>query len=194
MCYCRSRRPGVPSPRGEGPAFSQKGAERGHFMATVDKLPFHLVARGEHEEVGRKQLGGGFIAVPVHESRGLAIRPLPAKGFDIGVNTFIARGYGGQTTETLAVPGESAAFDRITGSLLKSACQCIVYRIPPPSPMMLNVSTPRTVPCLGHRLIVEVNVRLQSEPRLRAKMPPDPLPVRSTFRISAYAPAHVVEP
>ncbi len=39
------------------------------ILATVDKLPFHLVARGQYEEVGRKPLGDGFNAVPVREFR-----------------------------------------------------------------------------------------------------------------------------
>jgi hypothetical protein len=90
------------------------------ILATVDKLPFHLVARGQYEEVGRKPLGDGFVAVPVREFRGAMIRPFQSKGFDIGVNTFIVSGYGGQTLETLALPGEGAPFERITGFPLKS--------------------------------------------------------------------------
>ncbi len=90
------------------------------ILATVDKLPFHLVARGQYEEVGRKPLGDGFIAVPVREFRGAVVRPFPSKGFDIGVNVFKASGYGGQTLETLALPGEAAPFERITGFPLKS--------------------------------------------------------------------------
>ena len=90
------------------------------ILATLDKLPFHLVARGEYEEVGPKPLGQGFIAVPVREFRGAVIRPFPSRGFDIGVNTLIASGYGGQTIEMLALPGENAPFNRITGFPLKS--------------------------------------------------------------------------
>jgi len=90
------------------------------ILATVDKLPFHLVARGQYEEGGRKPLGDGFTAVPVREFRGAVIRPFPSKGFDIGVNTFIVSGYGGQTLETLALPEEGAPFERITGFPLKS--------------------------------------------------------------------------
>jgi hypothetical protein len=33
---------------------------------------------------------------------------------------FIASGYGGQTLETLSLPGEGAPFERITGFPLKS--------------------------------------------------------------------------
>jgi len=91
-----------------------------NILATVDKLPFHLVARGQYEEVGRKPLGDGFIAVPVREFHGAVIRPFQSKGFDIGVNAFIVSGYGGETLETLALPGEGAPFERITGFPLKS--------------------------------------------------------------------------
>jgi hypothetical protein len=37
-----------------------------------------------------------------------------------GVNAFIASGYGGQTLETFALPGEGAPFERITGFPLRS--------------------------------------------------------------------------
>jgi len=90
------------------------------ILVTVDKLPFHLVARGQYEEVAQKPLGDGFIAVPVREFRGAVIRSFPSKGFDIGVNVFMVRGYGGQTLEALALPGEAAPFERITGFPLKS--------------------------------------------------------------------------
>ena len=56
--------------------------------------------------VGIKPLGGGFNSVPVREFRGAVVRPFASKGFDIGVNFFIASGYGGQTVETLALLSE----------------------------------------------------------------------------------------
>ena len=89
-------------------------------LGTIDKLPFHLVARGEYEHVGIKPLGGGFNSVPVREFRGAILRPFPSKGIDVGLNVFIASGYGGQTVETLALPGEGDAFDRVTGFRLRS--------------------------------------------------------------------------
>src|SRR4029077_18651167 len=92
-----------------------------NILATVDQLPFHLVARGEYEEVARKPLGDGFNAVPVREFRGAVIRPFPSRGFDIGVNAFVGDGYGGQTVETLALPGEGPPFESITGFPLKSS-------------------------------------------------------------------------
>ena len=89
-------------------------------LATWDKLPFHLVARGEYEHVGRKPLGDGFTAVPVREFRGAIVRAFQSKGIDIGVNFFIASGYGGQTLETIALPGEGDPFERITGFPLRT--------------------------------------------------------------------------
>jgi Carboxypeptidase regulatory-like domain len=89
-------------------------------LATVNKLPAHLVARGEYEQVGRKPLGDGFVAVPVREFRGAVIRPFETKGVDLGLNVYLANGYGGQTLETLALPSEGDPFERITGFPLKS--------------------------------------------------------------------------
>jgi len=89
-------------------------------LGTIDRLPFHLVARGEYEHVGIKPLGDGFNSVPVREFRGALIRPFSSKGFDVGLNFLIARGYGGQTLETLALPGEGDPFERVTGFPLRS--------------------------------------------------------------------------
>ena len=90
------------------------------LLGTLEKLPFHLVARGEYEHVGRKPLGDGFLSVPVREFRGAILRPFPSKGIDLGLNVFVASGYGGQTLETLALPGEGDPFERITGFPLRS--------------------------------------------------------------------------
>ena len=68
----------------------------------------------------RKPLGDGFNSVPVREFRGAVIRPFERQGFDVGVNFFLAHGYGGQTLETLALPGEGKPFERITGLPLRS--------------------------------------------------------------------------
>lgn len=89
-------------------------------VATINKLPGHLMARGEYEQVGRKPLGDGFIAVPVRQFRGAVIRPFEHKGIDVGVNFLLASGFGGQTLETLALPGEGTSLERITGFPLKS--------------------------------------------------------------------------
>jgi len=89
-------------------------------LATIDRLPFHVLARGEYQEVGKKPLGDGFVAIPVREFRGALIRPFEHKGIDVGLNFFIASGYGGQTLETFALPGEASPFERVTGFPLKS--------------------------------------------------------------------------
>ncbi|MCU1263389.1 MAG: hypothetical protein JWO80_6274, partial [Bryobacterales bacterium] len=91
-----------------------------NVLATIDRLPFHLVARGEYEHVGIKPLGDGINSVPVREFRGTVIRPFESKGFDLGINFFVASGYGGQTLETIALPGESEPFERVTGFPLRS--------------------------------------------------------------------------
>jgi hypothetical protein len=93
-------------------------------LATVDKLPFHLVARGEYEEVGRKPLGpddagNPLVSVPVREFRGALVRPFASRGFDLGLNFLIVSGYGGQTLESLPVGGNPLA-TVVTGFPLKS--------------------------------------------------------------------------
>jgi hypothetical protein len=89
-------------------------------LTTIDKLPGRLVARGEYEQVGRKPLGDSFVAVPVREFRGAVSRSFPNKSMDLGLNFLIASGYGGQTLETLSLPEESDAFERIVGFPLRS--------------------------------------------------------------------------
>src|ERR1035438_3893113 len=83
-------------------------------------MAYTVTPRGESEFVARKPLGDGFIAVPVREFRGAIVRPFQNKGIDVGVNFFVASGYGGQTLETLALPGEGDPFERITGFPLRS--------------------------------------------------------------------------
>ena len=89
-------------------------------LATIDKLSFKLVARGEYEHVGIKPLGDGCHAVPVREFSGALLRAFPSKQIDLGLNVFIASGYGGQTLETIALPGEGDPFERVTGFPLRS--------------------------------------------------------------------------
>lgn len=88
-------------------------------LGTLDKLPFHLKARGEFEYVGRKPLGG-LDSVPVREFRGAIFRSFETRRIDVGINFFVADGYGGQTIETLALPKEGSPFDRVTGFPLRS--------------------------------------------------------------------------
>ncbi|MGI8990971.1 MAG: carboxypeptidase regulatory-like domain-containing protein [Bryobacteraceae bacterium] len=89
-------------------------------LGTLERLPFHLQARAEFEEVGRKPLGDGFISVPVREFRGALARPFLNGRVQAGVNFLIASGYTGQTAEVLALPGEPAPFERVVRVYLPS--------------------------------------------------------------------------
>lgn len=99
------------------------------FLGTLDRLPLGLHARAEFEEVGRKPLGDGFVSVPVREFRGALTRQLGDR-LQAGINFLIARGYTGQTTEVLALPGEGQPFERVTGVYLASyASVSLSYRL-----------------------------------------------------------------
>ena len=89
-------------------------------LGTLDRLPFHLQARAEFEEVGRKPLGDGFVSVPVREFRGALVRSFDSGKIQAGLQFQIASGYTGQTTEVLALPGESDPFERVVGVYIPS--------------------------------------------------------------------------
>ena len=89
-------------------------------LGTIDRLPFHLKALGEFEEVGRKPLGDGFIGVPVNELRGALVRPFWNGRLDARINVLISSGYSGQTTEVLALSGEGVPFERLVGVRIPS--------------------------------------------------------------------------
>src|ERR1019366_9494284 len=89
-------------------------------LGTLDRLPFHLQARMEFEEVGRKPLGDGFTAVPVREFRGAIVRGFDRGRIQAGVHFQFATGYTGQTTEVLALPGEADPSERIVGVSIPS--------------------------------------------------------------------------
>ncbi len=89
-------------------------------LGTLDRLPFHLQARVEFEEVGQKPLGDGFVSVPVREFRGAIVRGFMNGKINAGVHFQIASGYTGQTTEVLALPGEGEPFERVTGVYIPS--------------------------------------------------------------------------
>jgi hypothetical protein len=91
----------------------------GDLAGTLEKLPFHLRAKGEFEYVGRKVVGTGCnesaylsigatalnfycLGVPVKEFRLSLVRPFYAGKINVGVNMMIASGYTGQTTENFA--------------------------------------------------------------------------------------------
>jgi hypothetical protein len=76
-------------------------------LATLDKLPLGVHARGEYEYVGHKQLDLGnaqhpatYEAIPVGETRLALVRPFLNGRLEMGANGEITRGYTGQTTET----------------------------------------------------------------------------------------------
>jgi hypothetical protein len=71
------------------------------ILGTLDRLPWHLHARAEYEEVGPKPLGDGSVGVPVREFRGALTRSFHDSKLEAGVHFQIARGYTGQTTEVL---------------------------------------------------------------------------------------------
>jgi hypothetical protein len=80
----------------------------GDLLGTVERLPFHLEAKGEFEYVATKPLGTGCdplnldaecTGTPVKEFRGAVVRPFLNGRLDAGVNFLIASGYSGQTTE-----------------------------------------------------------------------------------------------
>lgn len=89
-------------------------------VASINRLPWRLQARGEFEYVKAKPLEDGFIGVPVGEIRGAVIRPFKENRMSAGAEFLLASGYTGQTTETLALPGERAPFERVVGVPLKS--------------------------------------------------------------------------
>jgi Carboxypeptidase regulatory-like domain len=90
------------------------------LTGVVNHLPLGLRVGGEYEVVGRKPLGDGFAASPVREFRFSLARSFRKGQMDLGLNSLLATGYTGQTLETLALPQDSAAFERIVGVPLKS--------------------------------------------------------------------------
>jgi hypothetical protein len=89
-------------------------------LASINRLPYHLQLRGEFEYVKAKPLGDGFTGVPVTEVRGALLRTFREGQFATAANFLIANGYTGQTTETLALPGESEPLERVVGVPMKS--------------------------------------------------------------------------
>ena len=89
-------------------------------LGTLDRLPFGLHARAEVENVGAKPLGDGFVSVPVREFRAALVRNFQGGKVQVGIHVQLASGYTGQTTEVLALPGESDASERAVGVYLPS--------------------------------------------------------------------------
>src|SRR6516165_4929952 len=90
------------------------------LVGGANRLPLRFRARSEFEYVGRKPLDSGFTGSPVREIRGALFRSFQEGRFDAGVNFLLARGFTGQTVETLHLAGEPAAFPRVVGVRVKS--------------------------------------------------------------------------
>jgi hypothetical protein len=79
-------------------------------LVTLDKLPLGLHARGEYEYVGHRILDAAnsqngwkqLEAIPVGETRLALVRTFLSGRLELGANGMLARGYTGQTTETIA--------------------------------------------------------------------------------------------
>jgi hypothetical protein len=89
-------------------------------VASENHLPFGLQARGEFEFVRAKPLGDGFTGVPVYETRGAILRPFFENKMSLAVNFLIAKGYTGQTTETIPTQPAPCPVECIVGVPLKS--------------------------------------------------------------------------
>jgi hypothetical protein len=89
-------------------------------VGSENKLPFRLQAQGEFEYVRAKPLGDGYVGVPNYEFRGAVLRPFRDNRMSLGVNFLIAKGYTGQTTETLPSQPNSCPIECVVGVPLKS--------------------------------------------------------------------------
>ena len=89
-------------------------------VASVNRLPWRLQARGEFEFVRAKPLGDGFVGVPVYEVRGAVFRPFLNKRMSLGVNFLVGNGYTGQTTERILNQTEPCPTECVVGVPLKS--------------------------------------------------------------------------
>lgn len=89
-------------------------------VASANRLPFRLQAKAEFEYVKAKPLGDRFVGVPVRELRGAVSRSFFENRVSLGANFFVANGYTGQTTETLASPSGTTPAEREVGVPLKS--------------------------------------------------------------------------
>jgi hypothetical protein len=104
-------------------------------LGTIDRLPFGLQARTDFEEVGAKPLGDGFRAVPVREFRGALVKSFLRERFDAGINFLIANGYTGQTTEVLAIAGQTAPVEQVVGVRMPSYVSVsLTYHFRPGAP------------------------------------------------------------
>jgi hypothetical protein len=90
------------------------------LTGVVNRLPLGLRVSTEYELVGRKPLGDGFTAGPVKEFRLSLARSFREGHIDLALNSLVAKGYTGQTLETLALAPGTDATEQIVGVPLKS--------------------------------------------------------------------------
>src|SRR5215469_14667163 len=79
------------------------------------RLPGRLRASAEFEYIGHKPLGDGFTALPLRDMRGSVSRSFRNDLFDASANFLLAKGFSGQTLETLQLQNESEPAERIVG-------------------------------------------------------------------------------
>ena len=87
---------------------------------TLNRLPLQLQLQAEVEHVRANPLGDGSVGVPVAEFRAGIMKSFLEGTPSLAATFQFARGYTGQTTETLALPNESEPFERIVGVPLSS--------------------------------------------------------------------------
>jgi hypothetical protein len=91
----------------------------GDVVGSYNHLPFHLQARSEFEYVRAKPLGDGFVGMRVSEFRGAVLRSFLDNRMSLGANFLIARGFTGQTTESIPFQPGTCAIECIVGVPLK---------------------------------------------------------------------------
>lgn len=89
-------------------------------VASENHLPLGLQARAEFEFVRAKPLGDGFTGVPLYETRGAILRPFAENRMTLALNFLIAKGYTGQTTETIPTQPAPCPVECVVGVPLKS--------------------------------------------------------------------------
>jgi len=89
-------------------------------VASIDRLPFGVRARGEFEYIRAKPLGDGIVGVPVYEGRGAVLRPFYRNRMSVGVNFLIGSGFTGQTLETIPTQPPLCPVECVVGVPLKS--------------------------------------------------------------------------